>query len=186
MGYVNPKNNCPDNFYNGQSYPALMIDNVRDLGSYVQIDVAIASEYYYKYRESRIYNHMSSSNPGRPSILYNQSFRLCTFLYQSLCQCQKGRFIHIMKNYDNHNHHDNNSHHSSNNNHNRRSRKYQLTFITPRNIRIVPTQLSRRPFTVPGIISFTGACATRLPPPIIPIYSSSLKTPCIFQALKNI
>lgn len=54
-------------FYNGQSYPALMIDNIRDLGNYIQIDVAIASEFYCKYRESRIYNNMNNSNGDKPN-----------------------------------------------------------------------------------------------------------------------
>lgn len=53
-------------FYNGQAYPALMVDNIRDLGNYVQIDIAIASEYYCKYRNSRIYNNMNQSSAGRP------------------------------------------------------------------------------------------------------------------------
>lgn len=53
-------------FYNGQAYPSLMVDNVRDLGNYVQIDVAVASEYYCKYRENRLYNSVSQPGSGRP------------------------------------------------------------------------------------------------------------------------
>lgn len=53
-------------FYNGQAYPSLMVDNIRDLGSYVQIDVAIASEHYCRYRENWIYNSISQSGSGRP------------------------------------------------------------------------------------------------------------------------
>lgn len=53
-------------FYNGQAYPSIMIDNVQDLGNYVQIDVAIASEFYCKYRERRIYNNMNQSTAIRP------------------------------------------------------------------------------------------------------------------------
>lgn len=53
-------------FYNGQVYPSLMVDNVRDLGAYVQIDIAIASEYYCKYREARIYNQMDQAETVRP------------------------------------------------------------------------------------------------------------------------
>lgn len=53
-------------FYNGQAYPSLMVENVRDLGSYVQIDLAIASEHYCRYRENRIYNSISQSGPMRP------------------------------------------------------------------------------------------------------------------------
>ena len=49
-------------FYRSQVYPSLMVDNVRDLGSYVQIDIAIASEQYLKYRERRIYNNMNQSS----------------------------------------------------------------------------------------------------------------------------
>jgi len=48
-------------FYNGQVYPSIMIDNVQDLGNYVQIDMAIASDFYCKYRERRIYNNMNQS-----------------------------------------------------------------------------------------------------------------------------
>lgn len=54
-------------FYNGQAYPALMVDNVRELGNYIQIDIAIASEHYCKYRERRIYNNMSQSDSDRPT-----------------------------------------------------------------------------------------------------------------------
>ncbi len=53
-------------FYRSQVYPSLMVDNVRDLGSYVQIDIAIASEQYLKYRERRIYNNMNTSGLNRP------------------------------------------------------------------------------------------------------------------------
>ena len=49
-------------FYNGQVVPSIMIDNVREMGNYVQIDVAIASDYYCKYRERRIYENMNSSD----------------------------------------------------------------------------------------------------------------------------
>lgn len=47
-----------------------MVDNVRDVGSYIQVDLAIASEYYCKYRERRIYNNMAQSNSGRPQDKY--------------------------------------------------------------------------------------------------------------------
>lgn len=57
-------------FYNGQTYPSIMVDNVRDVGSYIQVDLAIASEYYCKYRERRIYNNMAQSNSGRPQDKY--------------------------------------------------------------------------------------------------------------------
>lgn len=53
-------------FYNGQAYPSIIIDNVQDLGNYVQIDVAIASEFYCKYRERRIYNNMNQSISTKP------------------------------------------------------------------------------------------------------------------------
>lgn len=57
-------------FYNGQVYPSIMVDRVQDLGNYIQVDVAIASEYYCKYRERRIYNNMAQSNSGRPQDKY--------------------------------------------------------------------------------------------------------------------
>lgn len=57
-------------FYNGQAYPSIMVDNVQDVGNYIQVDIAIVSEYYCKYRERRIYNSMNQSNPGRPQDKY--------------------------------------------------------------------------------------------------------------------
>lgn len=51
-------------FYNGQVYPAIMVDKVLDCGNMLQIDIAIASEYYCKYREQRIYNSMNSTSIG--------------------------------------------------------------------------------------------------------------------------
>ena len=51
-------------FYNGQAYPAIMVDKVLDCGNMLQIDIAIASEYYCKYREQRIYNSMNSTSIG--------------------------------------------------------------------------------------------------------------------------
>ena len=59
-------------FYNGQAYPSIMVDNVQDAGSYIQVDLAITSEYYCKYRERRIYNNMAQSTPGRPQDKYFQ------------------------------------------------------------------------------------------------------------------
>jgi hypothetical protein len=58
-------------FYNGQIFPAIMVDNVREMGNYVQIDIAIASDYYCKYRERRIYESLSSSNS---SNIYDRDF----------------------------------------------------------------------------------------------------------------
>ena len=43
-----------------------MVDNVQDLGNYIQIDIAIASEYYCKYRERRIYNNMNQTGIIKP------------------------------------------------------------------------------------------------------------------------
>ena len=53
-------------FYNGQVYPSIMVDNVQDLGTYVQIDIAIASEFYCRYRERRIYNNMNQTGVSKP------------------------------------------------------------------------------------------------------------------------
>ena len=58
-------------FYNGQVFPAIMVDNVREMGNYVQVDVAIASDYYCKYRERRIYENMAS---GNSSSIYDRDF----------------------------------------------------------------------------------------------------------------
>ena len=51
-------------FYNGRAYPSIMVDKVLDCGNMIQIDIAVASEYYCKYREMRIYNNMNGSGPG--------------------------------------------------------------------------------------------------------------------------
>ncbi len=48
-------------FYNGQAYPSIMIDNVRNLGNMLQIDVVIVSGRYCKYREQRMYNQMNNN-----------------------------------------------------------------------------------------------------------------------------
>lgn len=52
--------------YKSQAYPSLMVDNVKDTGAYVQIDIAVASDNYCKYRERRIYNNMNRSGVIRP------------------------------------------------------------------------------------------------------------------------
>ena len=53
-------------FYNGQAYPALMIDAVQDFGNFIQINMAVASEYYCQYREHRLYQNTISSNNSKP------------------------------------------------------------------------------------------------------------------------
>lgn len=53
-------------FYNGQAYPALMVDMVHDLGNFIQIDIAVASENYCKYREQRLYNSINPSSGQNP------------------------------------------------------------------------------------------------------------------------
>lgn len=53
-------------FYNGMAYPAIMVDNVQDLGRYIQIDVAIANENYLRYRTSRIYKNMGNETSVSP------------------------------------------------------------------------------------------------------------------------
>lgn len=58
-------------FYNGQAYPSIMVDKVLDCGNMLQIDIAIASEYYCKYREQRIYNSLNTSNTG---IVHDKEF----------------------------------------------------------------------------------------------------------------
>ena len=47
--------------YNGQLYPAVMVDNVIDYGDILQIDIALTNEYYCKYRTQRILNSMNAS-----------------------------------------------------------------------------------------------------------------------------
>lgn len=55
-------------FYNGVHYPILMVDNVYEhIGNYIQVDIAVASAYYCKYREQRIYNNMSQTSIVDPS-----------------------------------------------------------------------------------------------------------------------
>ncbi len=46
-------------FYNGQAYPAIMVDSVRTCNGMIQINVVIANAYYCKYREQRIYDSMN-------------------------------------------------------------------------------------------------------------------------------
>lgn len=53
-------------FYNGIAYPSLMVDNVQDMGRYIQIDIAIANENYLRYRTSRIYKSMSNGTSVSP------------------------------------------------------------------------------------------------------------------------
>ncbi len=45
-------------FYNGQVFPSIMVDAVQDLGRYAQIDMALASDYYCRYREQRIFENL--------------------------------------------------------------------------------------------------------------------------------
>lgn len=45
-------------FYNGMAHPAIMIDNVLDLGRFVQIDLAVTNETYLQNRAVRIFNSM--------------------------------------------------------------------------------------------------------------------------------
>lgn len=58
-------------FYNGMAYPAIMVDNVQDLGRYIQIDVAITNESYLRYRTTRLYSNMNDSNAFNP---YDRNF----------------------------------------------------------------------------------------------------------------
>ena len=48
-------------FYNGQAYPSIMIDNVRNLGNMLQIDVVIVSGHYCRYRERRIHEQLNKN-----------------------------------------------------------------------------------------------------------------------------
>lgn len=54
-------------FYKGQAFPALMVNNLIDCGGFIQIDMAVASEYYCRYREQRLYNNMNQTNGINPS-----------------------------------------------------------------------------------------------------------------------
>ena len=58
-------------YHKGMSYPIMMIDSVRELGSYVQIDIAIVNERYCYYREQRIYNQLEQNNSNNP---YDKDF----------------------------------------------------------------------------------------------------------------
>lgn len=48
--------------YNSASYPSILVDNVIDTGSFIQVDIAIASEAYCRHRKQRIYNAINSGN----------------------------------------------------------------------------------------------------------------------------
>ena len=39
-----------------------MVDKVSDIGNFVQVDIAIVSEMYCKYRKQRIYNAMTTGS----------------------------------------------------------------------------------------------------------------------------
>lgn len=58
-------------FYNGMAYPAIMVDNVQDLGRYIQIDIAITNENYLRYRTNRLYCNVNDSNTSNP---YDRNF----------------------------------------------------------------------------------------------------------------
>ena len=47
--------------YNGQAYPYIMIDKIRDLQQYIQIDVAIANKYYCQYQSRKGFNKVNAS-----------------------------------------------------------------------------------------------------------------------------
>lgn len=53
-------------FYNGMAYPAIMIDNVLDMGRYIQIDVAVTNDNYLRYRTNRLYNSMDAGHYTTP------------------------------------------------------------------------------------------------------------------------
>lgn len=46
--------------YESASYPSIMVDNVVDIGNFVQVDIAVVSASYCSYRKKRIYNAMSN------------------------------------------------------------------------------------------------------------------------------
>ena len=48
--------------YNSASYPSILVDNVIDTGSFIQVDIAIASESYCRHRKQRLYNAINSGN----------------------------------------------------------------------------------------------------------------------------
>lgn len=48
-------------FHNGQAYPSIMIDNVRNLGNMLQIDVVIVSGHYCRYRERRMHEQINKN-----------------------------------------------------------------------------------------------------------------------------
>jgi len=58
-------------FYNGMAYPAIMVDNVQDLGRYIQIDIAITNDNYLRYRTNRLYCNVNDSNTSNP---YDRNF----------------------------------------------------------------------------------------------------------------
>ena len=52
--------------HNGVAYPAIMIDNVLDMGRYIQIDIAITNANYLRYRKNSLYNSMNAENYTTP------------------------------------------------------------------------------------------------------------------------
>lgn len=53
-------------FHNGVAYPLIMIDNVLDMGRYIQLDLAITNANYLRYRKNRLYNSMDAGNCTTP------------------------------------------------------------------------------------------------------------------------
>lgn len=52
--------------YNGRALPYIMVDNVRDLGNFVQVDIAITDDAYCQYRLQRLQNRISNASASKP------------------------------------------------------------------------------------------------------------------------
>ena len=52
--------------YNGRALPRIMIDNVRDLGNFVQVDIVITDEAYCQYYYQRLQNKISNASVSKP------------------------------------------------------------------------------------------------------------------------
>ena len=52
--------------YNGRALPRIMVDNVQDLGNFVQVDIVITDDTYCQYYIQRLQNKISKASTSKP------------------------------------------------------------------------------------------------------------------------
>lgn len=53
--------------YNGQIYPALMIDKVLNVGQHIRVDISVVNPYYCQYRQQRMMNNLMDTSSANIS-----------------------------------------------------------------------------------------------------------------------